>query len=921
MEDTLKGDRILMEVINRSELTAYMEFARKHQYILSVYGTSGKTSKIFVDSFNTDTLVGRFYKSEQKMTYKLCNIVSCSFLNQEEQCLFEKEQFLARFTDSKDIEEEINHYKDYYLAVIHTLKNSNNNLNKFSSDDAVDFTQKTLEHYELMFRHIYNHKEGLFVNYLLSQPVNQVVELNNEPVLLLSRSNYSQKQAIESALKDRISIIEGPPGTGKTTTILSIIANLVVRGKRVAVISKNNSAIDNIKDELDRLKLPPFYIRLGNKEVMNQLKNVIKVLVQETANQVEQMKKLNSNGTRLFELYKHLKKMEADINRIMKIKNQLQEDENQLRHLLKLKEAFNETRDFNNIRWFSKSSLLALRSEIDRIAHKLQRLDSIETISLWNRLLNRLLWRMDVEQFQTDGLLLQFQLEHIYLEKKINKFNTELKNSGLEEKQDELKKLYDSEYINASLQVLQNFLHGYCSQDGYRNAVKSICSYDMDNILSACRNELREIYPVILTTADALVYNFKDLLQSGSKIDYIIMDEASQCDLIAGLPMLSLAERCVIVGDQKQLSAITNEPSDELSMIDKPHNFYHQTFLSSLQQVWDIKPTLLKEHYRCDYAIINYCNKFFYDGELIIYTEANSDSMQLLTVDQGKYVDKMDSSFYNDREIKSIEGIAGSCLESSYVITPFAGQGKRLRAYFKCDKETCGTIHTFQGRGQDTVYFSTVLNDLQFCNNHLSGNHCLFTKELLNVAVSRAKKRFVLVSDCDYLRKKNNKMKDLINYIETYGKKIPDKTVCIFDGLYRLMKSYTRIDNLDNVFEKEVYDRLRQYCHKYQKIHCLVKLPLANLVTDKVYLDANSEIKRFVLHKNTHIDFTLYNAINNPILAIELDGKSHEREDQMERDAKKDVALRHMGIPVWRLSSKSALTQEDFEKQLGLHAL
>ncbi len=78
--------------------------------------------------------------------------------------------------------------------------------------------------------------------------------------------------------------------------------------------------------------------------------------------------------------------------------------------------------------------------------------------------------------------------------------------------------------------------------------------------------------------------------------------------------------------------------------------------------------------------------------------------------------------------------------------------------------------------------------------------------------VSRSKKRFVLVSDCDYLRKKNDQMKDLINYIETYGKKIPDKTVCIFDGLYRLMKSYTRVDNLDNVFEKEVYDRLQQYC-------------------------------------------------------------------------------------------------------------
>lgn len=162
-------------------------------------------------------------------------------------------------------------------------------------------------------------------------------------------------------------------------------------------------------------------------------------------------------------------------------------------------------------------------------------------------------------------------------------------------------------------------------------------------------------------------------------------------------------------------------------------------------------------------------------------------------------------------------------------------------------------------------------------------------------------------------------MQDLINYIETYGKKIPDKTVCIFDGLYRLMKSYTRVDNLDNVFEKEVYDRLQQYCQKYPQIHCPVKLPLTDLITDKAYLDANLEIKRFVLHKNTHIDFTLYNAINNPILAIELDGKSHQKEDQMKRDAKKDAALRHMDIPLWRLPFKFALTQRDFEEQIELY--
>lgn len=39
--------------------------------------------------------------------------------------------------------------------------------------------------------------------------------------------NLSQKDATQKALAEQISVIEGPPGTGKTQTILNIIANAV----------------------------------------------------------------------------------------------------------------------------------------------------------------------------------------------------------------------------------------------------------------------------------------------------------------------------------------------------------------------------------------------------------------------------------------------------------------------------------------------------------------------------------------------------------------------------------------------------------------------------------------------------------------------------------------------------------------------
>lgn len=58
--------------------------------------------------------------------------------------------------------------------------------------------------------------------------------------------NQSQKRATEKALTNRISVIEGPPGTGKTQTILNIISNLVMNNETVAVVSNNNSAIQKM---------------------------------------------------------------------------------------------------------------------------------------------------------------------------------------------------------------------------------------------------------------------------------------------------------------------------------------------------------------------------------------------------------------------------------------------------------------------------------------------------------------------------------------------------------------------------------------------------------------------------------------------------------------------------------------------------
>lgn len=65
--------------------------------------------------------------------------------------------------------------------------------------------------------------------------------------------NASQFQAVEAALNNQISVVQGAPGTGKTQTILNIIANLLVEDKTVQIVSNNNSATGNV---LEKLALP-----------------------------------------------------------------------------------------------------------------------------------------------------------------------------------------------------------------------------------------------------------------------------------------------------------------------------------------------------------------------------------------------------------------------------------------------------------------------------------------------------------------------------------------------------------------------------------------------------------------------------------------------------------------------------------------
>lgn len=65
-------------------------------------------------------------------------------------------------------------------------------------------------------------------------------------------------------------MIEGPPGTGKTQTILNILANLVaIQGQSVAVVSNNNEAVKNVIEKMKKKGYGFLTALLGKKKNQN----------------------------------------------------------------------------------------------------------------------------------------------------------------------------------------------------------------------------------------------------------------------------------------------------------------------------------------------------------------------------------------------------------------------------------------------------------------------------------------------------------------------------------------------------------------------------------------------------------------------------------------------------------------------------
>lgn len=84
-----------------------------------------------------------------------------------------------------------------------------------------------------------------------------------------TKLNESQKHAVAGMLADsEFTILHGPPGTGKTTTLVEGIVQLTKKGKKILVSAPSNTAVDNIAKGLISTKIN--FLRIGNNAKVDE---------------------------------------------------------------------------------------------------------------------------------------------------------------------------------------------------------------------------------------------------------------------------------------------------------------------------------------------------------------------------------------------------------------------------------------------------------------------------------------------------------------------------------------------------------------------------------------------------------------------------------------------------------------------------
>ncbi len=518
------------------------------------------------------------------------------------------------------------------------------------------------------------------------------VKVQRVPAVLSS----AQQKILRLATTFPVTLVIGPPGTGKSYTIAALAMEHLSRGQSVLIASKMNHAVDVVGNIIEQqLNIRNCVVRGGRKQYLKDLKNYLQQL-------------LSGMHTR-----------DVVDNRQFRLLNR---ELNNLDRSIAALESRIVKRSRQEIKW----GHVLTRPEFsfwDKIKKTYIQWQSGNLPGLWHRfnLLEKQLQQRIGETVQLVQLLNKKRIDQA-LRKHRSEFRTFLKaiRARTGGKQEDLFKKIDFKILFKAFPIwLVNLA------DIYDVLPLRMELFDLAIIDEATQCDIASCIPIIQRAKRVVIIGDPNQLRH---ISFLSKDRQS-----ALLEKYQLSQDKADLFNYRQ-NSILDFANDMITMQE------HVTFLD--------------EHFRSVPPIIEFSNKNFYSGSLRIMTqkpETTADSPLKIKYCNGK----RSESGENVEEARTLIEDVISLIESERNLSPdlchSIGILSPLRAQvdylseelprllpidvFEKHDILIGTAHTFQGEERDTMFLSFAVDP----DTHPGALRFLEKRDIFNVSITRAR--------------------------------------------------------------------------------------------------------------------------------------------------------------------------------------
>jgi very-short-patch-repair endonuclease len=567
-------------------------------------------------------------------------------------------------------------------------------------------------------------------------------------------SNDAQSEAVEASLARPLTVVTGPPGTGKSQLVANVVASHVVAGQTVLVASTNNGAVDVAVARLAQL-WEGLVVRTGNLEHREKAGELVRAIGSRRPRSFDVM----DGRARLQNSWVRVRKSCNDIDERTDLEDRLARSICEATDL-EVRLTGGRVAGIDLARrpaaawsswgrrvgraryWFPKLRCRRFLADIGTPEAALgDVMGFLEACEQRDEILGKIRWLPDMERLWEDAARATEQHRAL------------------------------------SRDVVTSSAKEWARQGaGVLRSVTFRSHFDPTEGRSTGNADVRRALGHLRGWATTALSASGSLPLSPGLFDLVIIDEASQCSIPAILPLLYRARRALIIGDPMQLSHIctlTRRQDEQLAksagldshLLDERRLSYRQASAYDALEAVVGAPLFLAEHYRSHPHLVALVNRRFYSGSLVVLTDRkrlttgnDEDAVRWMDV-RGHVVRPPSGSAVNEIEaegvVECLEGLLVSLPHASSVgvVTPFGAQARRITELV--DKRLpeagrhvsalrIGTAHRFQGDERDVVVFSPVVSD------GLSGGGrgwLLGTENLFNVAITRARSRLIVVGD------------------------------------------------------------------------------------------------------------------------------------------------------------------------------